>query len=55
MKTDKCKECEIRLDFARLFDEHWYGKEDCPYRDKCKKEDNVNAGSAAQSAAGIRR
>lgn len=36
---DKCEKCEVRIEFARLFDEHWRGKEDCPYRDKCKEEE----------------
>ena len=44
---DKCKYCEIRISFGRLFDEHWFGEEDCPYRDKCtrRKEDAGDIGS----------
>ena len=36
---DKCKDCKVRIEYGRLFDEHWFGEEDCPYRMICKKEE----------------
>ena len=26
-----CSDCELRKDFARVFDMHWHDGEDCPY------------------------
>ena len=32
---DYCRECAVREVYARLFDAHWLGKEDCPYWMSC--------------------
>lgn len=26
-----CENCDIRKDYARRFDLHWHGEDDCPY------------------------
>ena len=33
----KCDTCEIRKSYARAFDMHWLGKDDCPY--ECDEEE----------------
>ena len=33
----KCDNCEVRKVYAKLFDMHWMGEDDCPV--ECKEED----------------
>ena len=35
--VSKCENCEIRKYFARAFDMHWLGEDDCPY--ECEVKD----------------
>ena len=32
-----CEDCETREFYAKVFDMHWLGKDDCPY--ECEEED----------------
>lgn len=34
----KCDNCELRKWYAKKFDLHWLGEDDCPY--ECDKEDD---------------
>lgn len=36
----KCDNCLARDFFAKVFDVHWCGEEDCPM-EKCMEEDNA--------------
>lgn len=37
---NKCATCKIRKFYARAFDMHWLGKDDCPYECNEKEEEN---------------
>lgn len=34
--TDKCKDCQVRIYYSKVFDMHFYG-EDCPF--VCERSD----------------
>lgn len=35
--VSKCDNCEVRKVYAKLFDMHWMGEDDCPV--ECKEDD----------------
>ena len=37
----KCDNCRLKKEFAKAFDIHWFGKDDCPY-DVCPIKTNAD-------------
>ena len=38
----KCDNCPARIYYAKVFDKHWLGKDDCPLEGCEEKEDEQN-------------
>lgn len=41
---NKCDTCEIKKSYARAFDMHWLGKDDCPYECQYEHEEKMEGG-----------